>query len=705
LYKIHLITATQGTGYYFLHSVYFIGIVDERKRISLRFYMVCKLIYCRFTVMRVPIILFFLGIFAARIFSQTPSLFRYQQDQSLWQPSNEKTIVRRQHVATGSSASTWFDVTYYRLDLDIVTTVSYLKGKVTVAGTCLADSARTLTLDLVNQMRIDSVLMNGQRCIFTQRDNSFDITLTRLYHSAESLSVDIFYEGVPIATGLGSFVFSSHSGIPWVYSLSEPYGAKDWWPCKDDPGDKADSADILVTCDSTFRVASEGTLVSVMNNGDGTSTHHWSERYPIASYLISAALTNFIQFSNWFHYSETDSMEVLNYVLPEHYAEALQNLPRVIDMLKIYSNLFGPYPFVKEKYGHAEFGAGGAMEHQTMTSTTTFNEQILAHELAHQWFGDMITCHSWSELWLNEGFAQYATGLYLERQYGIDSYRSYMNGQFDHARFAYGIIGFPDTANVQSLFSSALVYSKGASVLHMLRHVLGDSVFFQSLSLYANNPALKYSTAATHDFQSVCESVSGKELDEFFQEWIYGEGYPVYSYSWTWKSLGDSSAIILDIGQVNSQSNPTFFTMPVDIQIITSGRDTTITVINNLQQQRFLIKSNEKPSAVILDPDKWILKLVNSDNAQLPSEYILEQNYPNPFNSTTNIVYQLRRQGQVTLKIFDLLGREIATLVDAKRSPGIYECSWTPIAQASGIYFYQLIARGVRLQKKMIFLK
>jgi aminopeptidase N len=398
-------------------------------------------------------------------------------------------------------------------------------------------------------------------------------------------------------------------------------------------------------------------------------------------------------------------MEVLNYVLPEHYTDALQNLPRVIDMLKIFSNLFGPYPFIKEKYGHAEFGAGGAMEHQTMTSTTTFNEQILAHELAHQWFGDMITCRSWSELWLNEGFAQYATGMYLERQYGVHSYRTYMNSQFENAKLAHGLIGFPDTSNIHSLFSSALVYSKGASVLHMLRHVLGDSIFFRSFFLYANNPALKYSTAVTLDFQSVCESVSGKDLDEFFQEWIYGEGYPIYNYSWAWKSLGDSSAIILDIGQINGRSNPAFFTMPIDIRIITTGRDTTLTVLNNLPQQRFIIKSNEKPSAVVLDPDQWILRFINFDNDQLPLEYVLEQNFPNPFNSTTNIFYRLRRLGYVTLKIFDVLGREIATLVDAKQSPGAYECTWTPTAQASGIYFYQLIAGDVQLQKKMIFLK
>jgi aminopeptidase N len=267
------------------------------------------------------------------------------------------------------------------------------------------------------------------------------------------------------------------------------------------------------------------------------------------------------------------------------------------------------------------------------------------------------------------------------------------------------VLGNPDTINVPNLFNSALVYAKGASVLHMLRHVLGDSIFFHSLRAYANSPALQYSTATTRDFQSICESVSGKNLNYFFQEWIYGEDYPVYSYSWTWKSLGDSSVIILDIGQIRDRSNPAFFTMPIDIRITAAGRDTTLTVFNDLLQQRFVITSNDKPSAVHLDPDNWILKFVNSDKDQLPSAYELEQNYPNPFNSTTNIVYQLRRQGEVTLKIYDVLGREITTLVNARQAPGAYEYQWTPYTCASGIYFYRLLAGNEFLQKKMILLR
>ena len=419
------------------------------------------------------LVLFLTWIANTRGYAQT-QFNGYDRAQGEYNNSLEKpfTLEKRSFMERESAASTWFDVTYYRLALEIFTQPNSLQGKVTVAGIC-RDSARSLSLDLVNQMHVDSVQVDGRTMPCPQYSDWFTIFLPRLYLIGEILSVDIFYKGTSIATGFGSFVFDSHSGVPWVHSLSEPYGAKDWWPCKNDPSDKADSADIIITCDSTLRAGSEGTLVSVVNNGNRTSTYHWKERYPIASYLISVAITNYVQFSNWFRYSGADSMEILNYVLPEHDSIALQSLPRVVNMLAIYSNLFGLYPFNKEKYGHAEISGGSSMEHQTMTSLTSFNEDVLSHELAHQWFGDMITCRTWSDLWLNEGFAQYSSALYRERQYGVNSYWAYMNTQLDQAKLSHGAIGIADTSSVANLFNSPRIYSKGAVVLHMLRACAG----------------------------------------------------------------------------------------------------------------------------------------------------------------------------------------------------------------------------------------
>lgn len=636
------------------------------------------------------------GIFEAQVFAQVPSQIRPQQ---------EKSIEQQYTISRESVASQWFDVTYYRLDIQVTTSPNYIAGKVTIVGTCSTNNVPTLTLDLSSPLRIDSVLVANTKCSFIQHANSFDITLDRFYNSGETITLDIFYQGLPVATGLGSFVFGSHAGVPWVYSLSEPYGAKDWWPCKDTPSDKADSADIVVTCDSLFRVASEGKLVSINNNGNGTSTYHWSERYPIASYLISIALTNFVQFSNWFRYTDTDSMEILNYVLPEHYTAALVSLPKTVDMLKIFSTLFGLYPFIKEKYGHAEFGRGGAMEHQTMTSTTTFAEYTIAHELAHQWFGDMITCGSWSDLWLNEGFAQYSTGLYIEQEYGIDSYRAYMDSQLGPAKLTKGIVGDPDTTNVYNLFNSNLVYAKGATVLHMLRHVVGDSLFFDILYQYANDSTLRYSTGSTNDFRSICNRVSGQNLDYFFQEWVYGKGYPIYTYTWNWKALSDSSYILLNIEQSNTADNSNFFKMPIDVQISSARGDTIVRILNDRANENFVIRYDEKPSAIILDPDDWILKISFPKSDERTTEFVLEQNFPNPFNSSTNINYRIGRRSKVTLRIFDVLGREVATLVDGIQSPGMYESSWLPSGLSSGIYFYQLVTETSVLKRKMVFLK
>jgi aminopeptidase N len=603
-----------------------------------------------------------------------------------------------------TAASSWFDVTYYRLALSIFPQSFSLQGAVTIHGIC-RDSARTLTLDLMNQMHIDSILVNGKQISFQQTSDWFIVSLPRVYHAGEVLFVDVFYKGLPVTGGLGSFVFTSHEGVPWVHTLSEPYGAKDWWPCKNDPGDKADSADVIITCDSTFRAGSEGTLVSVVNNGNGTATYYWKERYPIASYLLSIALTNYIQFSNWFRYSAKDSMEILNYVLPEHEATARQSLPRVVNMLSIYSNLFGLYPFIKEKYGHAEISGGSAMEHQTMTSLNTFSEDVISHELAHQWFGDMITCRTWSDLWLNEGFAQYCSALYRERQYGAASYWIYINTQINQAKVALRAIGIADTSSVRNLFNVPRLYAKGAVVLHMLRHVLGDSMFFRSMYAYANDSRYKYGTAAIRDFQSVVESVSGKNLSYFFQEWLYGDKYPNYTYSWTWKPSGDSGFIILTINQTMNGTGPSFYTMPIDIRITAAKRDTTFVVLNNAQQQTFSLKYSEKPTAVSLDPNGWILKYSASVSDQPPTVYTLDQNYPNPFNAATTISYHLPSREQVLLTVYDVLGHEVATLVNERQSAGTYEYQWNPQNIASGIYMYRLLAGTIQMERKMVLIK
>jgi len=523
------------------------------------------------------------------------------------------------------------------------------------------------------------------------------------------MTVETFYRGVPGSSGFGSFAFSTHGGVPWIWSLSEPYGSKDWWPCKDHPLDKADSVDVIITCDSTWKVGSNGILVSVINNGDGTKTHFWKHRYPIASYLVSITITNFVQFSNYFRYTPTDSMEILNYVLPEHLATAQASLPRTVEMLQIFSDLFGLYPFINEKYGHAEFGWGGAMEHQTMTSTGTFSENVIAHELAHQWFGDMITCRTWPDLWLNEGFATYLTGLYREVRYGTASYWSYINGLVNSAKSAQGTLYVQDTSNVSNLFNSNRVYNKGAMVLHMLRHVLGDSVFFQAMYNYAHDPRVRFGTASTAEFRSVCETTSGRDLGWYFNEWVFGERYPSYTYSWSAQPGTGGYDVTVRINQTTGTTNPPFFIMPIDLKFLATGWDTTITVFNDTNGQTFNFTLPHNPTTVQFDPEGWILKNVTlvavDEPLPLPFRFALEQNFPNPFNSSTTIGYQVGTSGLVRLSLYTLLGQEVAVLVNDIKQPGHYEVTFDAKDLPSGMYVYQLRAGSFRETKKLILLR
>ena len=615
-----------------------------------------------------------------------------------------------------------FDVTYYKLDLKLTVNPNYLSGSVKMVAKVLNNNLASITLDLMSAMTIDSVIDGAGKVAFNQQPSTLNITLRRPYQKNDTLSVTVFYRGIPGSSGFGSFVFSSNGNSPWVWSLSEPYGAKDWWPCKDHPGDKADSVDIWVTCESRFKVGSEGKLVAVVDNGNGTRTHKWQHRYPIATYLVSITVAEFSEASGWFKYGSPDSMLVLNYAIPNSLSDATTALPQIINNLRIYSDLFGQYPFYKEKYGFAQFGWGGGMEHQTMTSIINFGESLIAHETAHQWFGDMITCQTWPNIWLNEGFATYCVALYFEKKSGTSGYWSVINGETPGALNAVSSIYVRDTSSVATIFNSNLVYSKGAMVLHMLRHVLGDSVFFRSMKQYASDPRFRFATASTEDFQSVCETTSGKglgSLNYFFQEWIYGENCPSYVYQWGYLKNGSTTTVRVSLRHTTGTSNPGFFKMPMDLRFTGAGLDTTIVVMNESPNQSFVFTLSKDPTGFQLDPGNWILKksvsgtLVNADQAgTLPGEFVLLQNYPNPFNPSTIIPFELAARSVVRVDVYNSLGALVDVLInDQMLDAGRHEVRFngTTVAGASlpsGVYYYRLKSSGATIQtRKMICLR
>ncbi len=600
------------------------------------------------------------------------------------------------------------DVKYYKLDLKISTPSKYLRGKVTMIARCITSNLTVVSLNFTNTLTVDSVKMGNILVTFTHQSGVISITLDRTYNYGEPVSIDIYYKGVP--TGYGMW-YTSHSGVPWIFTTAEPYNAKLWWPCKDHPSDKADSVDLLITVDSSYKVGSNGTLINTGINGDGTKTYHWAERFPISTYLVSLALTNYAEFKNWFGYTPSDSMQILNYVLPEHLAEAQSKLPETVEMLQIYSDLFGLYPFITEKYGHVEWESGwGGMEHQTMTSIDRFDSLYVSHELSHQWFGDMITCANWHHLWINEGFATYSAGLYFEKKYGTLDLIDYMNQQMSDAKNATGTLYLEDTTDVSNMFNYNRVYAKGASVLHMLRHVLGDSVFFNSLRSYASDSRFRFGNAITEDFKEVCETVSGLPVDYFFNEWIYGEKYPHYSYSW--QVIPDTSGYLVTIRvqQSTGTNNPDFFTMPVDFRLVGTSLDTIVVLWNNSADQYFILHTSTIPTTVQLDPNNWILKEVflsgiDDEQAEVLTTFKLDQNYPNPFNNSTIIRYSIPSEDFVTIKLFNIIGEEVKIFVNEAKHRGNYQISFNANELPSGIYFYRIQAGDFVQTKKMILLK
>lgn len=505
------------------------------------------------------------------------------------------------------------DVTYYKLDIDVnynegSNPVVYLTGTVTITAKALSN-LNSVFFDLRENMTINELKVNDAEAAYTHSDKIVNITLNSPVSSGEEFTTVISYEGVPGSSGLGSFGYDTYYDAIWT--LSEPYGASDWWVCKDSPADKPDSADIWLTTDTTLIPTSNGTLEDIVKNGDGTHTYKWHESYPIAHYLISMAIAPYKTYEQYYHYSPTDSMQVIHFNYPQnHNQNRIDVLSETVNMLEVFSEMYGEYPFIKEKYGHAEFGWHGAMEHQTLTSIGFYGSSIIAHELAHQWFGDMITCANWENIWLNEGFATYSESLYFEKVYGQDIYMNDVENNMAAAKNAVGSIYVQDITDVNQIFSSARSYAKGAIVLHMLRGVLGDEDFFQTLYDYAHDPEVRFASAVTEDFQRVAETVSGMDLDWFFQQWIYDEGYPKYSFGWSSLQDGDSYTVSGLIEQ--KQSVGPVFKMPVELVVeYTDGTNDSFIIWDSTQSQSFEFTVSKEPVKVLFDPNNWILKDVS----------------------------------------------------------------------------------------------
>ncbi len=555
----------------------------------------------------------------------------------------------------GSSDFSSYDVKHVRMDYYIDPAVKYINGSVKTLFETLVD-LDSINMELSVDLTIDSIVYEGNHLSYNHK-NFWELTIyfPKVVRQGEVVEFTIHYKGIPSSdNGFGSVGQHFHEGVPSIWTLSEPYGARDWWPGKNDLRDKIDSIDVVITCPEQYRVASNGLLIEdYVTNGN--RRNHWKHRYPIASYLVAFAVTNYEVYSDT-AYSNEMMVPVINYVYPENFEEARNATKATIPLIDLFSNLFGDYPFLEEKYGHAQMGRGGGMEHQTMSFIGEFHYEIIAHELAHQWFGNKVTTASWPEIWLNEGFATYLAGISYEHLFDGYFWPIWKNNNLNFVvSMTDGSVYVSDTTNIERLFDARLTYSKAALVLHNLRWLIGDSAFYEGCRSYLNDPVAQYGFATTEILKAHMEDASDTLLGEFFNDYIYGEGYPSFVVSLN--KLNDNQYKIV-LSQFTSHSSVDFYEMKVPVKLIGSEVDTLIVLNHTHNYQEYTVDVGFQVDSVKIDPDQWLISANNNVILSNPEQYAIAEVtvYPNPAGDKIKLRVPEKFS---TIQLYDLEGKKV----------------------------------------------
>jgi aminopeptidase N len=566
--------------------------------------------------------------------------------------SASKTINFRANPNTSN-----YDITYHKLEFSVNPSVANIAGKVTTTYTALSNM-NSITFDLDDAMVVSSVIINGNSETFSQNANELIITLPITQLSGTSQTVEISYSGNPTTTGFGSFTINTHgtgaANRPVLWTLSEPYGAKDWWPCKQDLNDKVNNIDVYITAPAVYQAVSNGLEMSAIVTGSNKTTH-FKHNYPIPAYLIAIAVTNYQIYNQQGGLGTTASpfFPIVNYMYPETATANQTSLAVTPTIINFFESIIGPYPFRNEKYGHAQFGWGGGMEHTTVSfmtagSTGAYSRGLISHEMAHQWFGNKVTCGSWKDIWLNEGITEYMSGLFEENFAGTSAFTTWKSNKISSiTSFTTGNVYLRDSqlTDINRIFSSRLTYNKGSMITNMLRFKMGDANFFQGLRNYLSDPAYAYAYALTPQFQAKMEAVYGApgSLQEFFNDWVYNEGYPTYTVNAFNSGAGQAT---IQINQMQSITNPvqigyvSYFEMPITVRLTGSaGQEADFTLDNTTNGQTFNVAVSFPVTGIVVDPFKNIITGTNTATLGVNGfDYgNAIQMYPNPTSDILNI--------------------------------------------------------------------
>ncbi len=610
------------------------------------------------------------------------------------------------------------DVLHYEVYLDVDPAEKTIYGKVNLS----IRSKKTSDVFYLHLqgLTVDSLWSDHGDLVYQRMEEQLIIHTLQPLQQDSLFRVIIHYHGNPGNDGSGGFFWGE--GI--VYTVGEgirsdpPSMLRYWVPSHDEPFDKA-ALDIHITVPQAMQAFSNGELIRTFrNSGAETATYHYREQHPVAPYLIAVTAGHFQVLEKSYISRSGRTIPIQFIVSPASVDKALVDWRNTAEMMRFFESRFGAYPF--DRYGMIEVPMRGAMEHQTLTSMsaalltgTGVFETIVAHELAHQWWGNWVTLSDWRDLWLNEGFATYSEALYQESLGGPDSLTRVMSSFATEYFIEAGRLGaFPVYDPAYGW--GATVYEKGAWILHMLRFVVGDDAFWRILSSYGTRYA--YGNAGSQDFIDVAEEASGQPLQWFFQQWLYGAGVPDLLISWDRaKGSADSVTIILNVTQRQRQQ---VFRMPFEVQVETEGAAFVDTLWLQSREDRFELIVAGKPLRLSIDPDEWLLNRAAIVSSPVPGdlragELALTQNYPNPFRPEEHAATQLLVQipdylapMAVSLRVHNLRGQEVVTLAQKSMTAGLHSFYWDGRDQAgspvaSGIYLLRVQAGGKAVTKKM----
>ena len=574
-----------------------------------------------------------------------------------------------------------YDVTYHKLELTVnpAQPSGQLTGKVTTTFTAL-NNMTSVVFDFNNDLTVSSVKKGTSNLTFTQSATELSINLGGTQTAGTSATVEITYSGVP-QSNENAYVRTTHNGQPIIWTLSEPFGARDWWPCKQDLNDKIESIDVYITAPSQYTSVSNGVQMGTTTSGSNKTTH-FHHGFPIPAYLVAFAVSNYNTYTIQAG-TAPNTFPIVNYIYPEDFASAQSEVQETVAIMDLFESLFETYPYHEEKYGHCQFSGGGGMEHTTVSFMDGFDRQLIAHELGHQWFGDKITCGTWKDIWLNEGFATYLAMLVYENIDGVDTFIGY---KFNVVEFITsqpgGAVYLTDAEALNSgrIFSSRLSYNKGAMVLEMLRWKLGDAVFFQAIKNYLADPNLAFKYAVTTDLKAHLEAAYGQSLTEFFNDWVYNQGYPMYDIT----VQGTSGQVTVTINQSQSHASVDYFEMPVPLRFYgTAGQVLDVTLDNTFDGETFQVNVPFTIQSFDFDPDVHLISQNNSTSLGTATvgQLARVKLFPNPSASALQVLLP----SGVSLKsaIFHNQLGQVVLKTDG-------QTTWDVSKLASGVHFVTL---------------